>query len=179
MPYSLYSSNTKIPPFCVKHLRMWSKRTKNCENREHSTWNGAFWTISIKIMFFWNVISCSLVVTNISKTLASSSKEEANGHYKPPEPICQTTHHRAPEDHDLNTFAATHLWEIYGCIYSKKYTYMHQVTLRDKISAPCNGKFIISVTAQTSSVKTSDLSLGFVQCIVVCTVWTFNHKTVQ
>jgi len=60
-------------------------------------------------MFFWNVTSCSLAVTNISKKLVSSSKEEAPAHYKPPEPICQMTHHHTPEDYDLNTFAATHL----------------------------------------------------------------------
>ena len=63
-------------------------------------------------MFFWNVTSCRLVVTNISKNLGvsmSSSKEEATGHYKPLEPICQTTRRHMQEDHDLNTSDATHL----------------------------------------------------------------------
>jgi hypothetical protein len=52
------------------------------------------------------------VVTNISKNLGvsiSSSKEEATGHYKPLEPISQTTGLHMPEDRDLNTLDATHL----------------------------------------------------------------------
>lgn len=32
--YLLNSSSTKMPPFCVKHLRMFSKRTKNCDSND-------------------------------------------------------------------------------------------------------------------------------------------------
>ena len=120
MPYSLYSSNTKMPPFCVKHLRMWSKRTKNCENREHSTFNEVFRMISVKITFFRSVTSCGLVVTNILKNLGvsiSSSQEETTSHYKQLETIWQTTLHHTPEYRDLNTLDASHHWEIYGCNY--------------------------------------------------------------
>lgn len=31
--FLLNSSKMNIPPFCVKHFRIWSNRTKNCEGR--------------------------------------------------------------------------------------------------------------------------------------------------
>ena len=160
MLYSLYSSKTKMPPFCVKHLRMWSKRTKNCENRERSTWNEVFWTISIKIMFFCNVTSRSLVVTNISKNFGvsiSCSKEEATGHYsyKPPEPICQTRRHM-PEYRDLNTLDITHVWEIHSCNYWTNTNTCFSSHYRIKYPHHAMVKFIISVTTTTLSVRTSN-----------------------
>jgi len=187
MPYSLYSSKTKMPPFCVKHLRMWSKRTKNCENREHSTWNEAFQTISIKITFFWNVTSCSLVVTSVSKNLGvsiSSSKEEATGHYKPSEPIFQTTCCHMPEHHNLNTSDATHHWEIDSCNYSisANTCFRSHHMIKYTHHAMVSSLFLLRLKHYLSKQATNVygfswwlLSLGFVHCAVVSTVWTFNH----
>lgn len=65
--YSLYSSKTKMPPFWVKHFRMWSRRTKNCENREHilclSTWRDT------------RLHSCSKWVQPQNETSASCSEK--------------------------------------------------------------------------------------------------------
>jgi hypothetical protein len=89
-----------------------------------------------------------------------------------------------PEDHDLNTLAATHLWEIYSCVCS---TSTHTCfKLRYRIKYPHHAMLsslsLLQLRHYLSKQVTNVygfswwlLSSGFVQCIVVGIVWTFNH----
>lgn len=82
--YLLNSSKTKIPPFCVKHFRMWSSRTKNCKTD--------FQNIAIYEM---KSIFCNYVVKK-NASIATSCL--------PYKKMCQRVKNAALHKHDLATF---------------------------------------------------------------------------